>query len=70
MNRVSIPSYLKSLAAKPLYYMPNGGNAGDALIAQATYQMLGDHQIEYEIVSPRDDLTDQVVAYGGGGNFT
>jgi len=53
-----------------IYYFPNQGNAGDSLIAWATFQFFDKYNIRYEIVSENNfDSLNKTVVYGGGGNF-
>ena len=65
----NIRDYLRSLPADTIYYRPNPGNGGDALIAQATFQLFRECRVRYRVIGPRDDLKDRVLVYGGGGNF-
>jgi exopolysaccharide biosynthesis predicted pyruvyltransferase EpsI len=63
----------RELTGRKVYYCPNPGNAGDALIAHATYNLLREHSLEYLIVpyqrAAERDLRDQIVVFGGGGSF-
>lgn len=53
-----------------IYYLPNPGNAGDSLIASATFLFFKRYDIPFIIVSDLNfDVTGKVVAYAGGGNF-
>src|SRR5690625_2556576 len=54
-----------------VFYVPNPGNAGDSLIAAATFQVLRQAGIRWKLldhrqVSPTKDCT---LLYGGGGNL-
>lgn len=71
MKLPSIYTYLKTLALDgPLVYCPNPGNAGDALIAQATFQAFQACGIQYKVINPQEFIPQgQVVVYGGGGNL-
>jgi exopolysaccharide biosynthesis predicted pyruvyltransferase EpsI len=52
-----------------IYFLPNPGNAGDSLIAAATFQFFDKHSIVYEVVTNDNfDSSGKIVAYGGGGN--
>ncbi len=65
----SLPVLLKKLDEK-IYFYPNPGNAGDSLIACATFQFFEKHNVNYEIVADGNfDGTGKTVVYGGGGNF-
>lgn len=72
MQLPSIHAYLAAMAAtQTVKYYPNPGNAGDALIAQATFQLFQRSQVNYRWIdhqqfTPRG----QVVIYSGGGNLT
>lgn len=51
-------------------YLPNPGNAGDSLIACATYQFFERNNIEYKCCQSEKDISDNdILVYGGGGNF-
>lgn len=71
-STVDLGDSLKSLPKKRVLYCPNPGNAGDSLIASATYQLFGDIGLQYETVAWDEgfDATGQVLIYGGGGNLT
>lgn len=71
MKFQSIHEYLKNLALEaPVVYCPNPGNAGDALIAQATFQAFQACGIPYQIITPQQFIPDgEVVVYAGGGNL-
>lgn len=67
---IDIEDYLKSEIAGPVSYIPNPGNAGDALIAAATYQVFDRLNIQYKLVRrDRSDYRGEFLIYGGGGNF-
>ncbi len=69
LNKLSLVELLKGLDTK-LYFYPNPGNAGDSLIACATFQFFEKHGINYETVGDNNfDATNKTVVYGGGGNF-
>lgn len=72
MATISINNYLRELAFHTsVKYCPNPGNAGDALIAQATFQLFGDCQIDYAMIDPKSFTPQgEVVFYAGGGNLT
>lgn len=56
---------------QPFLFIPNPGNAGDALIAHATRQLFDRLGLEYVWVNDlrRFDPRGRVVVYGGGGNL-
>ena len=64
---MDIGTYLRELSAEQVLYYPNPGNAGDALIAHATFQVLEDSGIDYRVLSPSDDVQGRVLLFGGGG---
>jgi exopolysaccharide biosynthesis predicted pyruvyltransferase EpsI len=64
--------YLQSFCAgETILFFPNPGNAGDTLIAHATYQLFHDLHVHFEIVRDlRQAQPDgRIVVYGGGGNL-
>jgi exopolysaccharide biosynthesis predicted pyruvyltransferase EpsI len=72
-ERLELDAFLAELGREPepILYVPNPGNAGDAMIAHATVQLLGRLGIGYEWVNQvqaRDPMG-RVVVYGGGGNL-
>lgn len=65
-----IEHFLLQFRDEEIVYFPNPGNAGDSVIAAATYQLFDRLGLRY--VTPRFgrcDLRDRVVIYGGGGNL-
>ena len=67
---LSVARHLGQFAGKELIYIPNPGNAGDSLIAAATYQLLDHLGLTYR--TPRFQrlkAKDRIVVYGGGGNL-
>ena len=72
MTVISVSTHLKELAADSFVnYCYNPGNAGDALIAQATFQVLAECKIGYRIINANHTALDgQTVIYAGGGNLT
>ena len=74
MRLNTIHDYLAALQSDSgggaVAYCPNPGNAGDALIAQATFQMFQTCGLHYQLIDPqRFTPQDEVVIYGGGGNL-
>ncbi len=66
----SIETYLRQFASERLIYLPNPGNAGDSVIAAATYQLFDRLALSYETPRfGRFDPLQRVVVYGGGGNL-
>ncbi len=69
---MEITGYLSELVReKEVYFKPNPGNAGDSLIAYATFQLLNELGINYRTLFDTSsfDPTGKVLLYGGGGNF-
>lgn len=68
---LEMADYLRQLASEgELHYLPNPGNAGDSMIACATYQLFEQEQIAYRVVDPsRFDSSGKIVLYGGGGGL-
>ncbi|WP_374166789.1 polysaccharide pyruvyl transferase family protein [Arcticibacter sp. MXS-1] len=66
---MNIRQFLEKYKSEHIFYCPNPGNGGDALIAYATYQLLKEEGIEYTIIKGDEELTDKIVFYAGGGNF-
>jgi exopolysaccharide biosynthesis predicted pyruvyltransferase EpsI len=65
----TLGSYLKSLSEE-IVYIPTPGNAGDSLIAHATYSLFRECSIPYRIADTSSvAVTDRVVVVGGGGNL-
>jgi len=69
MEKINIQSYLMTLKNKKFYYWPNPGNAGDALIAHATYVLFDSLNLDYEIVFDTSHLVNKTIVFGGGGNL-
>ncbi len=69
-HEIDIAEYLRSLSGDLLYYRPNPGNAGDSLIAHATFQMLAKLGLAYKVVRDSGfDARGKTVVYAGGGNL-
>lgn len=62
--------YLSSLRGRTIYYRPNPGNGGDALIAAGTIRILSKLKMDFILVDDDMDLTGKTVLLGGGGNLT
>jgi len=53
-----------------VFYYPNPGNAGDSLIACATYQLFERIHLKYEVIDEASSIPDgSTIVYGGGGNL-
>ena len=66
---MNIENYLANYSNETIYYCPNPGNAGDALIALGAYQLFDKLDINYKIARIGDDLSNRIVFYGGGGQL-
>ena len=64
-----LESFLRSLKNEEFVYVPNPGNAGDSLIAYATYLFFERLSLRYEVGDHRNVYPGRIVVYGGGGNF-
>ena len=65
-----INSYLSQFLTERVVYIPNPGNAGDSVIATATYQCFDNLGINYELPNPHYlDGEGKTIIYGGGGNL-
>lgn len=63
-------NYLSQYRRDSVVYIPNPGNAGDSIIAAATYQLLNRAGLKYELArADKVDPDGRVVIYGGGGNL-
>jgi exopolysaccharide biosynthesis predicted pyruvyltransferase EpsI len=65
-----IENYLEQYRNREIYYIPNPGNAGDSLIATATFQLLKKFEIKYCLPNPKSfNPKEKIIFYGGGGNL-
>jgi exopolysaccharide biosynthesis predicted pyruvyltransferase EpsI len=70
MNDMNIDTYLiNNFKGKKIFYKPNPGNGGDAIIAHATFKIFKKLNLNYTIIKDNTELKGQHVLYGGGGNF-
>lgn len=73
IERLDIEQFLAELKAEsqPCLFIPNSGNAGDALIGHATYEMFDRLNLNYQtlIDHTKADPSGRVVICGGGGNL-
>ena len=72
-ERLDMEDFLAELKAErqPILFIPNSGNAGDALIGHATFQIFDRLDLDYECLVDyrRFDPSGRVVVCAGGGNF-
>lgn len=69
MRKQKIERYFERFRGERVIFVPNPGNAGDALIACATYQILKSLGINYIEGNDQSSYPGQIVIYGGGGNL-
>ena len=69
--KLTVKTYLKELAEQgELVYCPNAGNAGDSLIACATFQLFERLGIHFHLYDEAQfDPNEKILIYGGGGSF-
>lgn len=70
--RINLQQYLVGISnGEKIYFIPNRGNAGDSIIAAATYLLFDKLEIDYETVNLSTfNSNNKIVIYGGGGNLT
>jgi len=66
MNNKELVTLLKD---SKIYYQPNPGNGGDALIASGAFQFFKHNNIDFVIIDENTDISDKVVCYAGAGNL-
>jgi len=68
---VNILNFLKKYTEKKIYYKPNPGNGGDALIAAGAFKIFKQLNLDVEIIKGTnyDHLKNKIVLYAGGGNL-
>lgn len=65
-----IEQFLQQFKGEEILYFPNPGNAGDSVIAAATYQMFNRLGLTYSTPRlERCNVNNRIVIYGGGGNL-
>lgn len=71
MTQSMIRQYLSTLPNnETVYYCPNIGNAGDSLIALATFHLFRELNIKYQVVNPDNfEPIGKTFIYAGGGNL-
>jgi exopolysaccharide biosynthesis predicted pyruvyltransferase EpsI len=66
----NIQDYLRQFTGRDVIYLPNPGNAGDSVIASATYQAMDRVGIRFRTPPQKSfDPAGQFILYGGGGNL-
>jgi len=66
---MTILDYFDDFKGEKVFFMPNPGNAGDAMINHAAVQLMRKKKIDFHFVGSDTDLSDKIVLYSGGGNF-
>lgn len=61
---------LSTYVGTSVAYLPNPGNAGDALISVSEVEAFARAGVRWEPVGLKDDVSGRVVFLGGGGNLT
>lgn len=72
---IDVPSFVSQKLARPFVFLPNPGNAGDALMATATYDLFDNLGLKYSSCRVDDamiqtHLRGKTVVLSGGGNFS
>jgi exopolysaccharide biosynthesis predicted pyruvyltransferase EpsI len=67
--RADIEDFLVEFRGTPILFFPNPGNAGDSLIAVATFAAFARNGIEVTPIGLDAAVEGRVVVLGGGGNF-
>ena len=68
---IELPDFIAKFVGHPnLFYCPNNGNAGDALIFAGEMQVFGNAGIKYTVMDPlKDKVSGKTILYAGGGNL-
>jgi exopolysaccharide biosynthesis predicted pyruvyltransferase EpsI len=68
-NEIDIYEFLNRYMGKDIIYVPNPGNVGDHVIAYSTMQIFDKIKLKYTVGDINGEYKNQVLFYGGGGNF-
>jgi exopolysaccharide biosynthesis predicted pyruvyltransferase EpsI len=68
-NETDLAVFLKKYSNQEVVYCANPGNAGDALIAHATFQLFEKLTIKLQIIKHDEIVHDKIIFYAGGGNL-
>lgn len=68
-NEKDLVGFLKKYSGKQVVSCANPGNAGDALIAHATFQLFEKLDIKFEIITHEEIVNDKIIFYAGGDNL-
>ena len=68
---MSLNEFVAGYQGCKVYYKPNMGNGGDALIAAGVFKLFRNYRVDFEIISQSEqfDPTDKIIFYPGGGNL-
>ncbi len=71
MNTSTLKAFLSQYSGRKIYFYPNPGNAGDAIINAASFQVFNELNIDFEIIDLhcKYNFSNDVLIYSGGGNF-
>jgi exopolysaccharide biosynthesis predicted pyruvyltransferase EpsI len=68
--KIDVSDFLSQFKGNSVSYVPNPGNAGDAIIAAATYQLFDRISLSYRVANREmESYTGETIVYGGGGNL-
>lgn len=65
----TMEDFLRQFVGKEVLYWPNGGNAGDSLIAAGTYQLFRRLGLQPTFINDKADVAGKTVILAGGGNL-
>ena len=68
-NETDLAVFLKKYSNQEVIYCANPGNAGDAVIAHATFQLFEKLNIKLQIIKHEEIVHDKIIFYAGGGNL-
>jgi exopolysaccharide biosynthesis predicted pyruvyltransferase EpsI len=68
-KELDLPAFLKQLVGKSFIYIPNPGNAGDALIMYGTLQLFERLGLSYTIGDIKRKYTNELLVLAGGGSL-
>jgi asparagine synthase (glutamine-hydrolysing) len=68
-HEIRLEEFMKKYAGREVVYCANPGNAGDAIIACATFRLFKKLNIKPSIVRHTEIVSGQTVFYAGGGNL-
>jgi exopolysaccharide biosynthesis predicted pyruvyltransferase EpsI len=69
VNEIDLSKFLLKYKNKHIVYIPNPGNAGDALIAYGLFTIFDKLELDYEIGSLKNKYDNEILFYSGGGNL-